>query len=152
MKRILFILALLLVITSTASAQTADRNLYLNNDATYGRLGLTAADTISNFDQIYIVQITGKHNQRALQKINVKLETASGSPEVSVQLQGFTFSGQTPVNIGDAVVWKGTSADTTIIISNTAVNGYRFYWVYMDATAVAQNSLITIFEGKLFLE
>ncbi len=145
-------MALLLVITSTAAAQTADRNLYLNNDATYGRLGLTVADTISNFDQIYIVDIQGKHNERALQDFNIKLEEASGSPEVSVQLLGKKFSGDSYTNIGDAVVWKGTTADTTIKISNTAVNGYRFYRVYMDATAVAQNSLITIFEGKLWLE
>jgi len=151
MKKFIFILALVFIIIGTATGQTVDRNLYLNNDATYGNLSLTAADAITNTDQIYIIQIEGKHNERATQDFKIKLSKVSGDPDISVQLQGMKFTGDTPTSIGDAIVWKATTADTTFIISNATLNSYRYYQVYFDATAVAQSSTIDTFKAKLYL-
>ena len=99
MKKLLFILALMFVITSIATGQV-DRNLYLNSDATYGTLGLSSADTISNNDSLYIVKIAAKHNERATQSVKITLDSVSGSPYISAQLRGWLFENDTPTNIG----------------------------------------------------
>jgi len=151
MKKLLFILALMFVITSIATGQV-DRNLYLNSDATYGTLGLSSADTISNNDSIYIVKIAAKHNERATQSVKITLDSVSGSPYISAQLRGWLFENDTPTNIGSAIVWYGTSADTTFTITSDVVSKYRFHDVYFDANSTAQKAKVTLFEAKLYLE
>ena len=60
------------------------------------------------------------------QDFEVHIDTlASGHTNVAVSLYGRKFAADSWTQIGSTVNWTITSADTTIIISNTTINRYR---------------------------
>jgi len=54
--------------------------------------------------------------------------------------------------IGSAVNWKGTTADTTILISNATANRYSLYKTVVTGTGAASTTKIDVMGLKLHLE
>ena len=104
---------------------------------------------INNTAQYWLV----KANQKVptTQDFIVKLDSLSGNhTNVAVQLMGQKSTDKGDwTNIGSAVNWKGTTADTTIIISNDTVTRYRNYKVVYTGTGTGRTT-IYIQELKLW--
>jgi len=99
-------------------------------------LVFSAGDTISATATTYRVNVDARRlasGEGARQDVLVKLDSIS-TPGATVQLRGSKF-GNDFTNIGSAVTWGGTAADTTIIISNDTVNYYRWYDLLVTRTA-----------------
>ena len=54
--------------------------------------------------------------------------------------------------IGSTVNWKGTTADTTILISNATANRYSLYKTVVTGTGAASTTKIDVMGLKLYLE
>lgn len=94
-----------------------------------------------------------KANQKVptTQDFIVKLDSLSGDhTNVAVQLMGQKSPDKGDwTNIGSAVNWKGTTADTTIVISNATATRYRNYKVVYTGTGTGKTT-IDIQELKLW--
>ncbi len=119
--RYLFILALLLVITSTAAAQTA--TIPVASKFTY--YNLTTDYTLTNTTTSWFKWQAAK-DYRSTQDFETHIDHLAGThSNVAVSLWGRKFSADSWTQIGSTVNWKKTTSDTTIIISNTVTNRYR---------------------------
>lgn len=86
------------------------------------------------------------------QDFRVELDSVSGNhTNVAVALYGRKFSGDGWTAIGSTVNWKGTTADTTIIISNATANRFREFKVGFTGTGVGVTK-IDKQELKLWIE
>jgi hypothetical protein len=148
--RNILLVVLFSLLTMFASGQ--DKTATISDPATYASFSFTAADTVSNYDTIYWVQINGYQTEPATQAYTITLDSVSGSPYCSLQLQGRIFSGSSWTNIGSAKVWHGTASDTTIVFTNATANRYRQYKLNLDATATAQKFKVTALEFKVWRE
>lgn len=128
----LFLLLVLSVLAIGIKAQTSapvamqTGTSYLNDKTDY---------TITNTTVRYCIFLAPQHF-KTTQDYVVNLDSVSGNhTNVAVQLQGqkSKLKGDW-TNIGSAVNWKGTTADTTIVISNTSANRYRNYRVSFTGT------------------
>jgi len=148
---LVFFLALF-TIASCKDADAQDRTTYLHPGTTYTSVTLGASDTISNNDTIYWVLVEGLQHYPTTQTYVVHLDSVSGAPAVSIQLQGRVSTLEAWTNIGSAKTWAGTTADTTITFANTTANRYRYYKIGFDGTATANKILVNSLEFKLWLE
>jgi hypothetical protein len=95
---------------------------------------LGASDTVSNNDTLWSAELLTNKIAPLLYNIKVKLTKVSGTPKSTVYLQGKLFSDDTWVNI-TSLTYGGTTADTTIVISNTTANRYRYFKILVSRTA-----------------
>lgn len=114
----------------------------------YIDLNFNAADTVAAGQTTYDVIVFSAQHYPTTQDLLVKLDSIS-TPGATVTLTGSKF-GDTYVAIGSAVTWKGSTADTTIIISNTTANRYRYYKV--TVTRTAGKAAISDFKFKQYFE
>ena len=110
--------------TKTGTIKTGNSYLDLN---------FNAADTISANQTTYNIVVFSAQHFPTTQDLLVKLDSIS-TPGATVALTGSKF-GDTYVAIGSAVTWKGSTADTTIVISDTTANRYRYYKATVTCTA-----------------
>lgn len=106
---------------------------YLNVATDYTLTNTTARNFTLNSYQDYM----------SGQDLILHLDSASGNhTNVAVALYG-RKSEQTSTwtQIGSTVNWKGTTSDTTIIISNTAENGYRYYKWTLTGTGTGTTTI-----------
>jgi len=121
MKKLIFILALMFVITSTATAQTA--TVYVPDGDTY--YNLTTDYTLTNTTTSWF-RWKAASDFPSTQDLEIHIDTlVSGQTAVAVSLYGRKFADDSWTQIGSTVNWAITSADTTITISNTTINRYR---------------------------
>lgn len=130
MKTIISIIMCLFLFTGI-QAQTKTGTITTGNS--YIDLNFNAADTVAAGQTSYDVIIFSAQHYPTTQDLLVKLDSIS-TPGATVALTGSKF-GDTYVAIGSAVTWKGTTADTTIVISNSTANRYRYYKATVTRTA-----------------
>lgn len=106
----------------------------------------TAADTIAAGRTSYTIQVNSPQKYRTVQDVLIRLDSIS-TPNMSIQLQGAKFDDSAYVSIGSPVVWSGTTADTTIVISNGTATTYQRY--RLVTTRSAGKAAITDFKFKL---
>lgn len=128
------------------SAQMAKKSIGLGNSEVRD---VTNYTLISDTAQYWLV--TANQKVPTTQDFIVKLDSLSGNhTNVAVQLMGQKSTDKGDwTNIGLAVNWKGTTADTTIIISNDTVTRYRNYKVVYTGTGTGRTT-IDIQELKLW--
>jgi hypothetical protein len=132
MKKFLCFLMLMLFAFVSVEAQNKTASIATGNS--YIDVLHTAADTVSANRATYFLLIKAPQHYKATQDLYVKLDSIS-LPKGTVLLQGQKFDDGAWANIGSAVTWNGTSADTTIVISNTSATRYRNYKVLFTRTA-----------------
>lgn len=145
MKKLIF----LLVLGLFAFASMAQRSFILPENVTYWNVAVNDADTVTNAAAVTWTMQVNKHN-KLTQDVYVKLDSIS-SPNVSVQLKGKKFASDAYGNIGSAVTFKGTQADTAFIISNTTANRYRYIALTITGTGTQKTKLNTL-EFKVWNE
>lgn len=130
MKPIISIIMCLFLFTGI-QAQTKTGTIKTGNS--YIDLNFNAADTVAAGQTSYDVIIFSAQHYPTTQDLLVKLDSIS-TPKATVALTGSKF-GTTYAAIDSTVTWSGTTADTTIIISNATLNRYRYYKVTVTRTA-----------------
>lgn len=130
MKAIISIIMCLFLFTGI-QAQTKTGTIKTGNS--YIDLNFNASDTVAAGQTSYDVIIFSAQHYPTTQDLLVKLDSIS-TPGVTVALTGSKF-GTTYAAIDSTVTWSGTTADTTIIISNATLNRYRYYKVTVTRTA-----------------
>lgn len=126
--------------TVTFPPLTAD-NTYFINTTNYTLTNTTARNFI----------IPAAQHWATTQDYIVKIDSTGGDhTNVSVSLWGqkSAIAGDW-VQIGSTVNWKGTTADTVIIISNTTANRFRNYKATIVGTGTG-TSKISVQELKLY--
>lgn len=128
------------------SAQMATKSIGLGVSEVRDNTNYTLTNEVA---QYWLV----KANQKVptTQDFIVKLDSLSGDhTNVAVQLMGQKSPDKGDwTNIGSAVNWKGTTADTTIVISNATATRYRNYKVVYTGTGTGKTT-IDIQELKLW--
>ena len=130
MKKLLLIAILGLLAFVTQAQPMATVNIPVGQS-----LGATAVDyTLTNAVVRYTL-VTAPQNYATMQDVSIELDSLSGNhTNVAVALFGQKFDNSAWVAIGSAVNWKGTTADTTILISNETANRYRNYKIQYTGT------------------
>lgn len=142
-----FIFFLFAFISLTAFSQ--EKSLRLDFDKTYmSTTNFFAKDTIATGQTPYNIQVYVDKQHPCTQSVRLKLDSIS-APKVTVQLKGSIF-GDVWANIGSAVTWSGSTADTTIIITNATANRYRYYDAVL--TRVSGKAKVRQFDIKVNLE
>lgn len=145
MKR-LFLLIALIVAVLAVNAQTV---VPVQTGKTYGKY--STAVVLSNAVAKY-TQFNAAQNYPSTQDFLCHLDSASGNhTNVAVALFGQKFDTSAWTAIGSAVNWKGTTADTTIVISNATAARYRNFKVTYTGTGTGTTSIASQ-EFKLYLE
>lgn len=146
MKKIIALFAIMLTLAVTVNAQLTTSVL----DKTKTYVEVTTDYTLTNAVAGYW-QINAQNDWMTAQDVIVNLDSASGNhTNVAVALYG-RKSDQTSTwtAIGSAVNWKGTTSDTTIIISNTTEVGYRQFKVLFTGTGTGTTTISNM-EFKLW--
>lgn len=132
MKTIISTIMCLFLFTGIqAQAKTKTGTIKTGNS--YLDLNFNDSDTVAAKQTSYDVVIFSAQHYPTTQDLLVKLDSIS-TPGATVALTGSKF-GDTYVAIGSDVTWKGTTADTTIVMSNDTLNRYRYYKVTVTRTA-----------------
>lgn len=144
MKKLLFFLISVLFV-SVVSAQT----ILVNKPETYKAYTTDVTVTNTTAKTVYF---DGKQDFKTTQDYLCQLDSTSGNhTNVAVALYGQKFETAVWTQIGSTVNWKGTTADTTIVISNATANRYRKYKVTFTGTGAGVTTVDSQ-EFKLYLE
>lgn len=146
MKKVLFIFALVFAVFASM-AQMATVNL--PTEKTYAIV--TTDYNVTNTTATYLL-INAPQHQPTTQDVIVQLDSLSGNhTNVAVAVYGRKSDATAWVQIGSTVNWKGTTADTTIAVSNTTANRYRSYKIQYTGTGTGVTK-IDAQEFKLYRE
>lgn len=129
-------------------SQAQDREALLIPGNSFYEFNLDASDTINANHTSYELQVKAGQNYPTTQDLRIVIDSVD-APNVDVALIASKF-GDTYEGVGDTVTWAGTTGDTTIVISNTTENRYRFYRAKF--TRNSGDALITEAEFKLYYE
>lgn len=119
------IISIIMCLFLFGGVQSQTKNGTITTGNSYIDLNFNAADTVAAGQTAYDIIVFSAQHYPTTQDLLVKLDSIS-TPGATVALTGSKF-GDTYVAIGSAVTWKGTTADTTIVISNSTANRYRYY-------------------------
>ena len=144
MKAIISIIVCLFLFVGVQS-QTKNGTITTGNS--YIDLNFNAADTVAAGQPAYDIIVFSAQHFPTTQDLLVKLDSIS-TPGATVTLTGSKF-GTTYAAI-DSATWAGSTADTTIVISNTTANRYRYYKV--TVTRTAGKAAISDFKLKQYFE
>lgn len=144
MKRLLFLLIAVMGF-AFANAQT----IYVDKPSTYAAYSTDVTVTNTTAATVYF---EGRQDFKATQDYLCQLDSTSGNhTNVAVELYGQKFDSGAWSQIGSTVNWAGTTADTTIIISNTTANRYRKYKAVFTGTGTGVTTVDSQ-EFKVWLE
>lgn len=153
MKKIIFML-LALVVCSAASAQIAYTDITVPN--TFGKIiSPTASASIYKITNTTVGYLLFKApmNNGSKQDFTIKLDSVSGNHTnvaVAVYGQKSALKGDW-TQIGTTINWKGTTADTTFVVSNATYNYYQNFKYQFTGTGTGVTKLTSIYL-KLWLE
>lgn len=130
MKKLVLFLSLVFALFVSVQAQTV--NLAVPSGSTYANW-LTDYNVTNTTARNFVIY--GAQDFAATQDYLIQLDSVSGNhTNVAVALYGAKFETTAYSQIGSTVNWKGTTADTTIVISNASANRYRYYKVVVTGT------------------
>ena len=146
MKKFL-LLILVVALGVTTNAQTSTKSAKTGQTYSEIKTDYTLTNAVESWFQFNFAQ-----PQKATQDFRVKLDSLAGNhTNVAVAIYGRKFDSDSWTQIGSTVNWLGTTADTTIIISNTSANRFRQYKVGYTGTGTGTTT-ISNQEVKVWLE
>lgn len=153
MKKFILIL-LALVVCLAASAQIASTDITVPN--TFGKIiSPTASASIYKITNTTVGYLLFKApmNNGSKQDFTIKLDSISGdhtNVAVAIYGQKSALKGDW-TQIGTTVNWKGTTADTTFVVSNATYNYYQNFKYQFTGTGTGVTKLTSNYL-KLWLE
>ena len=142
------IISIIMCLFLFVGVQSQTKNGTIKTGNSYLDLEFNAADTVAAGQTTYDVVVFSAQHFPTTQDLSIQLDSID-APGATVELFGSKF-GTTYAAIGSAVTWAGTTADTTIVISNTTANRYRYYKVTVSRTA--GKAAISDFKFKQYFE
>lgn len=139
---------MLIGVLANGISQEKTGNIPVGNTFVSPALSFDDSDTITANQTEYVIEIFAAQHYPTTQDCLIKIDSVD-VPNMSIQISGSKF-GESFSNIGSAVTWAGTSADTTIVISNDTKNRYRIYRA--TVTRNSGEAKITDTKFKLFYE
>ena len=133
MKKLLVILVFVALATVGYSQRTVNRNVVAPNyaDLYNGDIALLGTDTLLTYS------INFKTIDKFFYDGVVKLKSTAATKGASVQLKGKLWDSDSYVDIGTAVVWKGTTGDTTITFTqHTTLQKLQYLQYVIDGDSV----------------
>ena len=153
MKKFIFML-LALVVCLASSAQIASTDITVPN--TFGKIISPTASAsiykITNTTAGYLL-FKAPMNNGSKQDFTIKLDSISGdhtNVAVAIYGQKSALKGDW-TQIGTTVNWKGTTADTTFVVSNATYNYYQNFKYQFTGTGTGVTKLTSNYL-KLWLE
>lgn len=146
-KFITTMMLVLIVIASMAQARTKTPTaVVLTGQSTLSTPMKFSATTdyVSNDDTLYI-DVIAKQYVTCVQRVSVSLTKISGAPNVTIQLQGKVFVGDTYANIGSAGTYTADT-DNPVVVTYTTANTYRYFRVSLIGNSTVQHSHMLAFE------
>ena len=98
---------------------------------------VTANDTFN-------IDITCKQMYTQIINYSIELDSISGAPSVSIQLQGRVFDTDSWADLGSPITWEDES-DNPLAGSYLTANTYRLFRIRLIASAATQRANITAF-------
>ena len=153
MKKFIFML-LALVVCLAASAQIASTDITVPN--TFGKIiSPTASASIYKITNTTVGYLLFKApmNNGSKQDFTIKLDSISGdhtNVAVAIYGQKSALKGDW-TQIGTTINWKGTTADTTFVVSNATYNYYQNFKYQFTGTGTGVTKLTSNYL-KLWLE
>ena len=141
------IISIIMCLFLFVGVQSQTKNGTITTGNSYIDLNFNAADTVAAGQPAYDIIVFSAQHYPTTQDLLVKLDSIS-TPGATVTLTGSKF-GTTYAAI-DSATWAGSTADTTIIISNTTANRYRYYKA--TVTRTAGKAAISDFKFKQYFE
>ena len=141
------IISMIMCLFLFVGVQSQTKNGTITTGNSYIDLNFNAADTVAAGQPAYDIIVFSAQHYPTTQDLLVKLDSIS-TPGATVTLTGSKF-GTTYAAI-DSATWAGSTADTTIIISNTTANRYRYYKA--TVTRTAGKAAISDFKFKQYFE
>ena len=136
MKKLIFLITILALFAINTQAQLVTVNMPRH---TYSEVSTDY--TITNAVAGWYL-FNAARDYYTAQDVVIMLEDASGShTNVAVQLQGRVSDNSAWANIGSAIDWTCVTADTTIVYTNTAENGYRSYKLLFTGTGTGVTTI-----------
>lgn len=108
-----------------------------------------STDYVSQDDTFYI-PVTSRQLYTQTDQCSITLDSISGSPSITLQMQGKVFIGDAWSNIGSSGTWD-EEADNPLSLTYTTANTNRYFRVVLIASSTTQHSHITAFEWKTTL-
>ncbi len=141
MKKLIFLVILVLAFV-TLEAQIATKNIATGKSQTEYTTDVTLTNAVAQY--LYIIS---KQHTYTAQCLVVQLDTgaAGNHTNVALQLQGRYTTADAWANVGSAINWKVTTADTTIVYLNATENGYRQWKVLFTGTGTGTSTIDNIF-------
>lgn len=142
------IISIIMCLFLFVGVQSQTKNGTITTGNSYIDLNFNAADTVAAGQTTYDIIVFSAQHYPTTQDLLVKLDSIS-TPGATVALFGSKF-GTTYAAIDSVVTWAGSTADTTIVISNTSANRYRYYKA--TVTRTAGKAAISDFKFKQYFE
>lgn len=141
------IISMIMCLFLFVGVQSQTKTGTITTGNSYIDLNFNAADTVAAGQTTYDIIVFSAQHYPTTQDLLVKLDSIS-TPKATVTLTGSKF-GDTYAAI-DSATWAGSTADTTIVISNTTANRYRYYKA--TVTRTAGKAAISDFKFKQYFE
>ena len=137
MKKIALLLAFIVGFVMVSEAQLLTTNLIKGQSYAKVATDYTLTNAVAGY-----WQVNTQPEWYNAQDVMVHLDSASGNhTNVAVQLQGRIDALDAWANIGSAVNWKGTTADTTIQYTNTTEGAYRQFKLLFTGTGTGTTTI-----------
>ena len=141
------IISMIMCLFLFVGVQSQTKNGTITTGNSYIDLNFNAADTVAAGQTAYDIIVFSAQHFPTTQDLAIQLDSID-APGATVALFGSKF-GTTYAAI-DSATWAGSTADTTIVISNTTANRYRYYKV--TVTRTAGKAAISDFKFKQYFE
>ena len=142
-----FAILMLVCVALISNAQMATLTIPVNNSYISTDTNYTLTNAVTQY-----LQVNAPQNYPTTQDFVVNLDSLSGNhTHVAVALYGRKFDTSAWTAIGSAVTWTGTTADTTIVISNATANRYRAYKVLYTGTGTG-TTRVDLQQFKLYFD
>lgn len=142
MKKIFIFLMLLVATLATAQTVTLPTMAAANNNNAATNQIVTTDYTLTNTTARSFIW-TAPQPKPCTQDITIDLDSLAGNHTnvaVAVYGQKSSIKGDW-TQIGGTVNWKGTTADTTIVISNATANRYSWYKMTLTGTGTGTTTI-----------
>jgi len=142
MKKLAFILGVTIIaFLFSYEGPQANAQLITTNLSGQTYADITTDYTLTNTTPAYW-QVNAGQNYYTAQTLVINLDSASGNhTNVAIQLQGRVTDMDAWTNIGSAINWVGTTADTTIVYTNATENLYRQFKILYTGTGTGTTTI-----------
>jgi hypothetical protein len=144
MKKLLTILLVLVAIASIGREVTKTGFVQTGAAIIAPAMRFSTTTDYVTANDTFNIDITCKQNYTQIINYSITMDSISGNPSVSIQLQGRVFETDGWTDLGSPITWDDM-ADNPLAGSYLTANTYRLYRIRLIASGTTQRANITAF-------